>query len=73
MALWSIAFLGSRPVAAALSGALSDAFSEGVALLTATAIILIGAAVSRPSLTRAETRARINGDRHGDEHGQPEA
>jgi MFS family permease len=52
MALWSIAFLGSRPVAAALSGVLSDAFSEDVALLVAVAIILMGAVASRPSLTR---------------------
>jgi MFS family permease len=52
MALWSIAFLGSRPVAAALSGVLSDAFSEDVALLVAVAIILLGALASRPSLTR---------------------
>ena len=56
MALWSIAFLGSRPVAAALSGLLSDTFSEDVALLTATAIILLGAVVSRPSLTREVSR-----------------
>jgi MFS family permease len=53
MALWSIAFLGSRPVAAALSGVLSDAFSEDVALLAAVAIILFGSVASRPSLTRA--------------------
>lgn len=52
MALWSIAFLGSRPVAAALSGILSDAFSEDVALLVAVAVILLGAVASRPSLTR---------------------
>lgn len=52
MALWSIAFLGSRPLAAALSGLLSDAFDEGIALSAATAIILLGAIASRPSLTR---------------------
>lgn len=52
MALWSIAFLGSRPLAAALSGLLSDAFDEGIALYAATAIILLGAFASRPSLTR---------------------
>ena len=56
MALWSIAFLGSRPVAAALSGLLSDTFSEDAALLTATAIILLGAVVSRPTLTREAGR-----------------
>jgi MFS family permease len=66
MALWSIAFLGSRPVAAALSGVLSDAFSEDVALLTATAIILLGAIVSRPSLTRERTsdRTTLSDERH---------
>ena len=52
MALWSIAFLGSRPVAAALSGLLADAFSEDVALATSVGIILLGAVISRPSLTR---------------------
>ena len=55
MALWSIAFLGSRPVAAALSGLLSDAFSERVALGAAVATILVGAVVSRPALTRPAT------------------
>jgi MFS family permease len=52
MALWSIAFLGSRPLAAALSGVLSDAFNEDVALLSAVAIIVLGAIASRPALTR---------------------
>jgi MFS family permease len=52
MALWSIAFLGSRPLAAALSGVLADAFGEDVALFAAVSIILVGAALSRPSLTR---------------------
>jgi len=52
MALWSIAFLGSRPIAAALSGVLADAFGEDVALFAAVGIILLGASFSRPSLTR---------------------
>jgi MFS family permease len=52
MALWSIAFLGSRPLAAALSGVLADAFGEDIALFAAVSIILVGAALSRPSLTR---------------------
>ncbi len=62
MALWSIAFLGSRPVAAALSGVLSDAFSEDVALLVAVSVILLGAFASRPSLTR-ERVGSDGGDR----------
>jgi len=52
MALWSIAFLGSRPLAAALSGVLADVAGEGVALYAAVLIILGGALLSRPSLTR---------------------
>lgn len=52
MALWSIAFLGSRPVAAALSGLLADAFDERVALGAAVATIMVGAVASRPVLTR---------------------
>jgi len=51
MALWSIAFLGSRPLAAAISGMLSDAFSENVALSAAIVLILVGAVASRPALT----------------------
>jgi MFS family permease len=51
MALWSIAFLGSRPLSAAISGVLSDAFSENVALSAAIALILVGAVASRPALT----------------------
>lgn len=56
MALWSIAFLGSRPLAAAISGMLSDVFDENVALSAAVALILVGAVASRPSLTRGEPR-----------------
>jgi len=52
MALWSIAFMGSRPPAAALSGVLSDAAGEAVALYAAVLIILGGALLSRPSRTR---------------------
>ncbi len=61
MALWSIAFLGSRPLAAALSGVLSDAAGERVALLAAVLIILLGALASRPSLTRETPRERSDG------------
>ena len=55
MALWSMAFLGSRPLAAALSGVLSDRFSEEVALMVAVGIILVGATFSGPSRTRVRT------------------
>jgi len=57
MALWSIAFMGSRPLAAALSGMLSDLASERVALYAGVAIILVGALLSRPSNTRTAAAA----------------
>ena len=63
MALWSMAFLGSRPLAAALSGALSEAFSEEAALAVAIAVILGGAAASRPSHTRARSTVRDGAER----------
>lgn len=52
MAIWSVAFLGSRPVGALLSGAIADVSSEEVALLAAAALVLLGAVASRPALTR---------------------
>ena len=52
MAIWAVAFLGSRPLAATLSGGIADLFSEEVALVTAAALILVGAVASRPALTR---------------------
>lgn len=53
MALWSMAFLGSRPIAAALSGALADLGGEELALAVAVTIVLLGAVASRPAHTRA--------------------
>ena len=51
MALWSVAFLGSRPLAAAISGAIADTAGEQSALLVAVAIIAAGAVPSRPAHT----------------------
>jgi MFS family permease len=59
MALWSLAFLGSRPLGAAISGFLSDVASEAIALWAAVAIILVGAVLSRPRRTRASGTASI--------------
>jgi len=56
MALWSLAFLGSRPLAAAISGFLSDVASEATALWAAVTMILVGAVLSRPTMTRAAAR-----------------
>lgn len=48
MALWSVAFLGVRPVAAAVNGALADVASVTVALLVVVAVLLVGAYLIRP-------------------------
>jgi predicted MFS family arabinose efflux permease len=51
MALWSIAFLGSRPVTAGLLGAIADVVSIRTSLLAAAVAIACGAYASRPSRT----------------------
>ena len=48
MALWAVAFLGSRPLAAAATGGLADAVSLRFSLATVVLIVLIGALISRP-------------------------
>jgi MFS family permease len=48
MALWSVAFIGSRPLAATLDGAVADAAGVRVALLVAAALIAVGAAATGP-------------------------
>jgi MFS family permease len=49
MALWSVAFLGSRPFAAAVNGAIADAVSVDAALLVVVAVLLVAAWLSRPA------------------------
>jgi predicted MFS family arabinose efflux permease len=49
MALWSVAFLGSRPFAAAVNGAVADAVSVEAALLTVVTVLLVATWLSRPS------------------------
>jgi MFS family permease len=48
MALWSVAFLGSRPLAAAANGAIADAASPAVAMLVVAALVAVAATVVRP-------------------------
>jgi hypothetical protein len=55
MALWSIAFLGSRPLAAALSGVLSDVAARTSRCSPPSSSSSSGAVLSRPSLTRERT------------------
>ena len=49
MALWAVAFLGSRPPAAAANGAVADLSSPVIALLLTTAVVVGGAVLVRPS------------------------
>lgn len=49
LALWGVAFLGSRPVAALLDGAIADALSTDVAVMFAASTALVAAAAVRPS------------------------
>lgn len=47
MALWGVAFLGSRPLAAPINGGIADLTSPGVAMLVAAAIVLAAALFAR--------------------------
>ncbi len=49
MALWGVAFLGSRPIAAGVSGWITDNSSVVVALVVVSVILLLGAVTVRPS------------------------
>lgn len=52
MALWAVAFLGSRPFAAALNGALADSFGVRVAMAVAAVAMVGGLLVVWPSRIR---------------------
>jgi MFS family permease len=47
MALWGVAFLGSRPIAAPVNGAVADLVSVQVALLAAAAVVAVAAGLAR--------------------------
>ena len=49
MALWGVAFLGSRPIAAGVSGWITDNSSVVVALVVVSMVLLTGAITVRPS------------------------
>ncbi len=49
MALWSVSFLGSRPLAAAGNGALADATSANLTMVVVAAIVVAGAVTCRPA------------------------
>lgn len=53
MALWSVAFLGSRPIAAGLNGALADATSARVAFVVTASLVAVAAWACRPAAMTA--------------------
>lgn len=57
MSLWAVAFLGSRPISAATSGALADHVSTAAALLFAASVLVAGALVVLPSRTEQPASA----------------
>src|SRR5690606_11501124 len=53
MALWTMGFLGSRPIAAALNGSIADLVSVTAALLTVAVFMVVAAWLCRPSVLAA--------------------
>jgi MFS family permease len=54
MALWSVTYFGSRPIAAAINGAMADLVSVRMAFIFAGLLIVAGAWAVRPSHVRSE-------------------
>lgn len=52
MALWSVAFIGSRPLAAAINGAVADFAAVELALALMAGLLVAGALVTRPARTQ---------------------
>jgi MFS family permease len=50
MALWLVGFVGSRPLSAAVSGAIADYVSLAVALLAGAAVVGVMAVLTRPAV-----------------------
>lgn len=55
MALWAMAFMGARPVAAPVNGVVADTLSTSAALVGAAVVLLVCAWVARPSRTEPST------------------
>lgn len=68
MALWSMAFLGSRPIAAVVNGSIADASSVGVAFAVA-AVLVASVAVLTGVGGRRNRARRPAGSDHGAEAG----
>ncbi len=53
MALWAVAFIGSRPLAAAINGALADYVAIELAVLLTAVLLAAGAVMARPTRSSA--------------------
>jgi MFS family permease len=62
MALWSVAYLGSRPLAAGVNGAVADLVSADMALLVVAGFMAVGAWLTRPSRTGGRGVRNPGGD-----------
>jgi len=65
MALWGVAFLGSRPIAAGVSGWITDNSSVVVALVVVSVVLLLGAITVRPSRVNPYRIRATHPKRHG--------
>lgn len=61
MALWGVAFVGSRPFAAAFNGAVADVFSAAVALALVALFVFFCAWLCRPSQLGPPPRGHLAG------------
>lgn len=55
MALWAVAFLGSRPLTAGITGAVADAIAVEAALVLVAVVVTAGALACRPTRLRARS------------------
>lgn len=62
MALWGVAFLGSRPISAAITGGVADWTSPTIALLVVTLTSYVGAFIARPSRVSLPPEPRAGSD-----------
>jgi predicted MFS family arabinose efflux permease len=52
MALWTVCWIGSRPLAAAFNGSVADYWSPQAAIAISAALLAVGAILTRPSRVR---------------------
>jgi len=65
MALWAMAFLGTRPLTSTTTGWLTDLTDVRIALLTSAALVLTGAAVTRGARLVRAALPPVTGEQDG--------